>query len=124
MFLPPFPASWRLRSQRTSPASIGPIARPPNRPESARGLHLRPTMQSGGPERTRTSDLRFRKPLLYPAELRDRTGFNKWRRARTQSPRPAAPGARLLRAVPPVGCHLLVLDETVMMTNSAGFMGL
>jgi hypothetical protein len=26
----------------------------------------------GGPERTRTSDLRFRKPLLYPAELRDR----------------------------------------------------
>jgi hypothetical protein len=26
---------------------------------------------SGGPERTRTSDLRFRKPLLYPAELRD-----------------------------------------------------
>src|SRR5580704_3285523 len=28
--------------------------------------------QDGGPERTRTSDLRFRKPLLYPAELRDR----------------------------------------------------
>ena len=27
---------------------------------------------SGGPEKTRTSDLRFRKPLLYPAELRDR----------------------------------------------------
>jgi hypothetical protein len=27
----------------------------------------------GGPERSRTSDLRFRKPLLYPAELRDRT---------------------------------------------------
>jgi endonuclease YncB( thermonuclease family) len=26
----------------------------------------------GGPERSRTSDLRFRKPLLYPAELRDR----------------------------------------------------
>src|SRR5215831_17834715 len=25
----------------------------------------------GGPERTRTSDLRFRKPLLYPTELRD-----------------------------------------------------
>src|SRR5262245_35340279 len=25
----------------------------------------------GGPERSRTSDLRFRKPLLYPAELRD-----------------------------------------------------
>jgi hypothetical protein len=29
----------------------------------------------GGPERTRTSDLRFRKPLLYPAELRDHKGF-------------------------------------------------
>ena len=27
--------------------------------------------ESGGPERSRTSDLRFRKPLLYPAELRD-----------------------------------------------------
>src|ERR1700674_269754 len=27
--------------------------------------------EAGGPERTRTSDLRFRKPLLYPAELRD-----------------------------------------------------
>jgi hypothetical protein len=26
---------------------------------------------TGGPERTRTSGLRFRKPLLYPAELRD-----------------------------------------------------
>src|ERR1700719_1809497 len=25
----------------------------------------------GGPERTRTSDLRLRKPLLYPTELRD-----------------------------------------------------
>ena len=29
----------------------------------------------GGPERTRTSDLRFRKPLLYPTELRDRKVF-------------------------------------------------
>ena len=29
----------------------------------------------GGPERTRTSDLRFRKPLLYPTELRDHKGF-------------------------------------------------
>jgi hypothetical protein len=25
----------------------------------------------GGPDKTRTCDLRFRKPLLYPAELRD-----------------------------------------------------
>src|SRR5205807_1457238 len=29
----------------------------------------------GGPDRTRTCDLRFRKPLLYPAELRDHVGF-------------------------------------------------
>jgi hypothetical protein len=28
-------------------------------------------LKGGGPERSRTSDLRFRKPLLYPAELRD-----------------------------------------------------
>ena len=27
---------------------------------------------TGGPGKTRTCDLRFRKPLLYPAELRDR----------------------------------------------------
>src|SRR6516165_5022493 len=26
---------------------------------------------AGGPDRIRTCDLRFRKPLLYPAELRD-----------------------------------------------------
>jgi hypothetical protein len=30
---------------------------------------------TGGPDRTRTCDLRFRKPLLYPAELRDHQGF-------------------------------------------------
>src|SRR5271154_5528243 len=29
-------------------------------------------VKAGGPGKTRTSDLRFRKPLLYPAELRDR----------------------------------------------------
>ena len=28
--------------------------------------------EKSDPERARTSDLRFRKPLLYPAELRDR----------------------------------------------------
>ena len=28
--------------------------------------------ETGGPGKTRTCDLRFRKPLLYPAELRDR----------------------------------------------------
>jgi hypothetical protein len=40
--------------------------------KSAKNLrHSRKPLNSGGPERTRTSDLRFRKPLLYPAELRD-----------------------------------------------------
>src|SRR5437588_9945201 len=41
-------------------------------PLSLRFLIDDPSQSSGGPERTRTSDLRFRKPLLYPAELRDR----------------------------------------------------
>jgi hypothetical protein len=31
----------------------------------------------GGPGKTRTCDLRFRKPLLYPAELRDQAS-DKW----------------------------------------------
>ena len=30
----------------------------------------------GGPGKTRTCDLRFRKPLLYPAELRDHASFS------------------------------------------------
>jgi hypothetical protein len=38
----------------------------------ARGSFKSLILLVGGPERTRTSDLRFRKPLLYPAELRDR----------------------------------------------------
>src|ERR1700722_10822847 len=45
---------------------------PPQRPGIARAPNCLRERQSGGPERTRTSDLRFRKPLLYPAELRDR----------------------------------------------------
>jgi hypothetical protein len=34
-------------------------------------LKSRLYFSAGGPDRTRTCDLRFRKPLLYPAELRD-----------------------------------------------------
>jgi hypothetical protein len=40
-------------------------------------MGIRPTRSisgrsvDGDPDRTRTCDLRFRKPLLYPAELRD-----------------------------------------------------
>ena len=39
---------------------------------AARGAQGMILGSNGGPERSRTSDLRFRKPLLYPAELRDR----------------------------------------------------
>src|SRR6478672_9652320 len=38
---------------------------------ASRALNPRGSGNRGGPERTRTSDLRFRKPLLYPTELRD-----------------------------------------------------
>jgi hypothetical protein len=52
-----------LRVKELSPITIANVAKQP-----AKSLIL----LVGGPERTRTSDLRFRKPLLYPAELRDR----------------------------------------------------
>src|SRR2546421_7361418 len=48
-------------------------------------------LSAGGPERTRTSDLRFRKPLLYPAELRDRRAIHSMMHAARQ-PRGAQPG--------------------------------
>src|ERR1700757_1217700 len=46
----------------------------------------------GGPDRTRTCDLRFRKPLLYPAELRDQFANGRlWERfQRTESFSPIA----------------------------------
>ena len=64
-------------------------------------------IRTGGPERTRTSDLRFRKPLLYPAELRDHAIENipfELRRMSmairsAASTRPAASGR-----IPPYGC--------------------
>ncbi len=34
--------------------------------------------KSGGPEGIRTPDLRFRKPLLYPAELPGRAIWGRW----------------------------------------------
>ena len=46
-----------------------------------RGAITGPYFSDGGPDRTRTCDLRFRKPLLYPAELRDQVVDN----ARKQS---------------------------------------
>ncbi len=76
---------------------------------------------TGGPERTRTSDLRFRKPLLYPAELRDQEedvvsgtilgrdtvlrtlSYMRWRpncKPHDVSPRPAAGGLRERRGRP------------------------
>src|SRR5688572_6231750 len=39
----------------------------------------------GGPGRTRTCDLRFRKPLLYPAELRSRSRTPKYAGSRALS---------------------------------------
>src|SRR5881396_2378990 len=53
-------------------------ARLPRRlpPASSRPLFVpKKSIFFGGPDRTRTCDLRFRKPLLYPAELRDRCQF-------------------------------------------------
>src|ERR1043166_7684021 len=60
-------ASGSARQQRAalSPRTVATVAK-----NSAKSLIL----FAGGPDRTRTCDLRFRKPLLYPAELRDRTG--------------------------------------------------
>src|SRR5262249_25117818 len=46
---------------------------------AAKCLHRSGVDNLGGPERSRTSDLRFRKPLLYPAELRDRVDFSALR---------------------------------------------
>jgi hypothetical protein len=43
-----------------------------NGAECSEMIKSQPSEITGGPERTRTSDLRFRKPLLYPTELRDR----------------------------------------------------
>jgi hypothetical protein len=37
-------------------------------PESQKFLSIKKALEIGGPERSRTSDLRFRKPLLYPEE--------------------------------------------------------
>ena len=47
--------SWFLAGLRSSWQSVSPLVSPPF---------------ANTPERTRTSDLRFRKPMLYPAELR------------------------------------------------------
>src|SRR5450631_2817039 len=69
-----------------------------DRPEANRGL-CQPTWHAGNsrfycicnrlgvgdPGMTRTCDLRFRKPSLYPAELRDRTP-REGRRGRLKTP--------------------------------------
>ena len=53
----------------------------------------------GGPGKTRTCDLRFRKPLLYPAELRDRRNSAE-RHVTFSAAAPALPGRFF------VHCHL------------------
>jgi hypothetical protein len=45
-----------------------------HRDPSSHAARVTPSI-GGGPGKTRTSDLRFRKPLLYPAELRDQCQF-------------------------------------------------
>ena len=52
----------------------------------------------GDPGMTRTCDLRFRKPSLYPAELRDRRPAG--RRGRLKSPYQSAVMIASLRIVP------------------------
>src|SRR5712691_3808240 len=58
---------WAAADASTNGSARSPAVRP-----SARERRTSKPGLFGGPERTRTSDLRFRKPLLYPAELRDR----------------------------------------------------
>src|SRR4051812_39185773 len=48
-----------------APAGAAPLSLP------ACGDKIKSPVSSGDPGKTRTCDLRFRKPLLYPAELRD-----------------------------------------------------
>ena len=60
--------AWLLhRCGQCKPNSAGISVTPCQAP-----FPMKATQRVGVPERIRTSDLRFRKPLLYPAELRGR----------------------------------------------------
>src|ERR1700733_11126732 len=55
-------------------------------PGRAKPYHSNPAKRTarnrdGGPGKTRTSDLRFRKPLLYPAELRDQVDVASYQKS-------------------------------------------
>src|SRR5437660_12671166 len=68
---------------------------------------------SGGPDRTRTCDLRFRKPLLYPAELRDRLAFLVANRTPRQSAsRTFAIDARPTSRNPALGNAVIRCDQS------------
>ncbi len=54
---------------RLSPRTVATAANRPPKPLISLG---------GGPGKTRTCDLRFSKPLLYPAELRDQAEFRSF----------------------------------------------
>src|SRR5262245_55049575 len=74
---------------------------------------------TGGPERTRTSDLRFRKPLLCPAELRDRASPSSIGR------RAMHPAAHQAHVRPHFGWILLDIlgcDGASLMPNARGAM--
>jgi integrase len=68
--------AW-LRNELAKPVGGKSVAMPDVGERAADLSHC----NDGGPERTRTSDLRFRKPLLYPAELRDRSSTTSIRPA-------------------------------------------
>jgi hypothetical protein len=62
-----------MLSSGSSPFKLSPMVA-----TAAKGSTKSLILLVGGPERTRTSDLRFRKPLLYPAELRDRISTRRY----------------------------------------------
>ena len=71
--------------------------------------HLKSNCGNGPPERTRTSDLRIRSPLLYPAELQAEvsTRWDAWSGREDLNLRPPAPKAGALPgcATPRLGVH-------------------
>ena len=58
--------------KRIANAKLANLPRPHRQTQGEATENTREGKRYGGPDRTRTCDLRFRKPLLYPAELRDR----------------------------------------------------
>jgi hypothetical protein len=60
--------SSAARSMRSRPLSIG-VSTPTNHGRTSAGLVISTRRTAGAPRKIRTSDNRFRRPVLYPAEL-------------------------------------------------------